>query len=173
MRTVGAMTKKLLLFLMLIFCGFLAGCRPVETMDDISGIMYTIDSGTILPELQWHEAITITKQGATLIRNGKVDETQVNTGTWVILVDEQEVEALFQQLETVDCATIQRVEPEDAPEGGETETYTVTYGNGKSCSLVFDPGASYADSESLVEPIEAFVQSLEIPDEARNRYLVP
>ena len=173
MRTVGAMMKKLLLFLMLIACGFLAGCRPVETMDDISGIVYTIDSGTILPELQWHEAITITKQGATLIRNGKVDETQVNAGTWVIPVDEQEVEALFQQLETVDCSTIQRIEPEDAPDGGETETYMSAYGNGMERNLEFNPGVIYTDSELLVGPIEEFIQSLEIPDEARNRYLVP
>ncbi len=163
----------LLLALMLIACGFLAGCRPVETMDDISGIVYTSDSGTILPELQWHEAINITKDGVTLLRSGKVAETQVNAGTWAITVDEQAVEVLLHQLEEVDCSTIQRVEPEDAPDGGETEAYTITYGDGKERYLVFNPGVTYTNGELLVGPIEEFIQSLEIPDEARNRYLVP
>jgi len=142
-------------------------------MDDISAITHSINSGTILPELQWHEAIVITKDRVSLARNGKVDETQVNTGTWVITVDEQEVEALFQQLEKVDCSTIQRVEPEDAPDGGVTETYTITYGNGMERSLVFEPGVTYTNSELLVKPIQEFIQSQEIPDEARNRYMVP
>lgn len=141
-------------------------------MSDISRITYTIDSGTILPELQWHEAITITEQGVTLTRNGKSNDSQVNAGSWEIVADKQGIKALFEQLAGVDGSTIERVEPRDAPDGGQTQTFTIAYGGDKELSMFFDPGTTYTNSESLVKPIEKFIQSLDIPEEATNRYLV-
>jgi hypothetical protein len=93
------MIKRLRLCFLVIACRFLTGCNQAGRMNDISRVTYTIDSGTILPELQWHEAITITEEGVILTRNGKSDDSQVNAGSWQIVADEQGVKALFDQLE--------------------------------------------------------------------------
>ena len=166
------MIKGLRLCFLVIACGLLAACNQAGRMNEISRVAYTIDSGTILPELQWYEAITITEEGVSLTRNGKADDSQVNAGSWQIVADEQAVKALFDQLQGVDGSTIQRVEPQDAPDGGQTQTYSIAYGGDKELSLVFDPGTTYTNSELLVKPIETFIQALDIPEEATNRYLV-
>ena len=116
-------------------------------MKDIAKVSYTSDAGTILPELQWHEQIVITKNKVSLARNGRTADTQINAGSWEIPVDAQKIAALFEQLATVDCATINRVEPDDVPDGGGTESYTIAYARGKECSLVYDPGTTYTNGE--------------------------
>jgi hypothetical protein len=164
--------QRLRLCFLVVACGLMAGCSQAGKMSDISRITYTIDSGTILPELQWHEAITITEQGVTLTRSGKSNDSQVNAGSWEVVADAQGIKALFDQLAGVDGSTIQRVEPQDAPDGGETQTYTIAYGRDKELSLVLDPGTTYTNGELLVDPIKDFIQALDISEEAINRYLV-
>ena len=66
-------------------------------MNDITQGSYTSEAGTILPELQWHEQ-TITKGTVPLTRNGRVADTQINTGSWEIPVDAQRVVVFFEQL---------------------------------------------------------------------------
>ena len=127
-----------------------------------------------MPELQWHEQIVITKSKVSLTRNGRVADTQINAGSWEIPVDAQNVsQALFEQLATVDCATIKRVAPDDVPDGGGTESYTIAYARGKACSLVYDPGTTYTNGELLVKPIKLFIQSLTLPADAAGRYQLP
>jgi hypothetical protein len=57
---------------------YAAGCSTVEPMNNVTQVSYTSDSGTILPELQWHEEIVITKSKVSLTRNGRVADTQIN-----------------------------------------------------------------------------------------------
>jgi hypothetical protein len=71
----------------------------------------------------------------------------------------------------VDCATVKRVEPDDQPDGGGTESYTIAYARGKECSLVYDPGTTYTNGELLVQPIVLFIQSLALPFDAADRYV--
>ena len=139
-------------------------------MNDISQVSYASDAGTILPELQWHEQIIITKSKVSLTRNGRVANTKINAGTWEFASDEQKVTAFFEQLEAIDCSTIKRLEPDDPPDGGGTESYTIVYARGKEFSLVYDPGTTYTNDELLVKPIEMFIQSLSLPAEAASRY---
>ena len=139
-------------------------------MNDIAQVSYTSDAGTILPELQWHEQIVITRSKVSLTRNGRVADTQINAGSWEIPVDAQKIAALFEQLATVDCSTIKRVAPDDVPDGGGTETYAIVNARGKGCSLVYDPGTTYTNGELLVKPIAVFLQSLTPPAEAASRY---
>jgi hypothetical protein len=139
-------------------------------MNDISQVTTTSDSGTILPELQWHEQIVITKDKVTLIRKGRTADTQVNAGTWEFAVDAQKAAALFAQLKAVDCARIKRIEPDDVPDGGGAESYTVVYGGKKQCSLVYDPGVTYTGGELIVKPVKAFMQGLTLPADAASRY---
>lgn len=139
-------------------------------MKEITQISYTSDSGAILPELQWHEEYVITDGAVTFSRNGKVAETEVNAGTWQLAIDGQQTTALFKQLEAVDIAAIQRVEPQDAPDGGGSTSYTVVYADGKTFNLYFDVGVVYTNSEPMLEPIHRFIQNLVLPAEAANRY---
>ena len=60
-------------------------------MNNVTQVSYTSDAGTILPELQWHEQIVITKSQVSLTRNGRVADTEINAGSWEIPVDEQKV----------------------------------------------------------------------------------
>jgi hypothetical protein len=152
---------------------YAAGCSTVEPMNNVTQVSYTSDSGTILPELQWHEEIVIAKSKVSLTRNGRVADTQINAGSWEIPVDAQKIAALFEQLATVDCATIKQVAPDDVPDGGGTESYTIAYARGKECSLVYDPGTTYTDGELLVKPIKLFIQNLNLPVDAASRYQLP
>jgi hypothetical protein len=150
--------------------GLLSGCSTEQRMKDITQVSHTSDSGAILPELQWHEEYVISDGAVTFSRNGKVAETQVNAGTWQIALDGQQTAELFGQLETVDIAAIQRVEPQDAPDGGGSASYTVAYAGGKTFNLSFDAGVVYTNSEPMLEPIHRFIQNLVLPAEAANRY---
>jgi hypothetical protein len=168
----GQAKARLVAILVAGICVWLAGCTAVNTMDKITQLSYTSDAGSILPELQWHERIVITASDVSLARTGRVVDTQINAGTWVIPVDRLRIAALFRQLEAVDCARIRRIAPADPPDGGGTVTYTVTYGRGRECSLVYDPGATYANGELLVQPIESFIRGLALPADAAPRYRI-
>lgn len=160
------MKSKLLVVLSVL----LTGCTTVRNMNNITQISYSSDAGAILPELQWHEETIITKDNVTLTRNGRTNDTEINEGIWEFAVDEQKVTALFAQLETIDVSAIKRIEPEDPVDGGEFASYTIVYGNDKTFSLSYDPGTTYTDDALIVNPIEDFVQHLNLPIEAISRY---
>lgn len=109
----------------------------------------------------------------SLTRSGRVANTEVNAGSWDFAADERTVQALFEQLATIDCAAIKRVAPDDVPDGGGTESYTIAYARGKACSLAHDPGTTYTNGELLVKPIKLFIQSLILPTDAASRYVLP
>ncbi len=158
------------LLLAALICVCMAGCTRGNPMKDVSEVVYTSDAGAILPELQWHEQVTITRQAITLTRNSRAAETQVNAGRWSLAADARAVDALFQQLAAVDCAKLARVEPADPPDGGHTERYTVVYGRGKRCELVYDPGTTYTGGEAVVAPVTAFLCGLALPAGAGGRH---
>ena len=139
-------------------------------MKDIKQIYYSSDSGAILPELQWHEEYVITDSAVTFSRNGKAVETQVNAGAWQVVVDGQQTAALFKQLEAVNIAALQRVEPQDAPDGAGFSSIAIEFSDGKNTNLFFDGGTTYTNSEQIIDPINLFIQNLVLPDEAANRY---
>lgn len=157
---------------MVIFNIFITSCNTVRHMNNITQISYTSDSGPVLPELQWYEQIVITKNQVSLTRNGKVENSEINAGSWNFAVDEQKVTALFEQLEGVDCSTIKRVEPDVSPDGGHTESYTIVYSNNETCSLIYDPGTTYTNGNLLVSPIKIFMHNISFPAEASSRYQV-
>lgn len=154
-----------------ICCMCLAGCQTAASGEKVVKITYTSESGTILPELQWYEEITITKDTILLTRNGKTPDTQVNAGDWQFPADAQQVTALFEQLELIPCSRVVRIEPEEIPDGGGRESYTITYGKGKTCSLYLDPGVSYTNDEWIIIPTQAFIKNMAYPEDAASRYL--
>jgi hypothetical protein len=160
---------KLAILLMVLWLT-MTGCEAEQGMRDITQVTFTTDAGTILPELQWHEQYVITRDKVVFARHGQTDDTEVHTGTWEIPVMTEAVAALFATLEAVNPAEIRRIEPEDAPDGGENKGYTVAYGRGKTLSLLYDPGTTYAGGEQIVAPVQAFLESLSLPAEAANRY---
>ena len=139
-------------------------------MKDVSEVVYTSDSGALLPERQWYERLVVTKGRVTLTRTGRTAATLVNAGTWELAVAERAVAALFGQLAAVDCAKIKRVEAADAPDGGGVESYAVAYARGKTCALLYDPGTTYTGGAAIVAPISAFIRGLAFPPAAASRY---
>jgi hypothetical protein len=142
-------------------------------MTTLIQITYTFDSGPILPEMQWHEQYVITRTGATFNRNGRTVDSQVNAGSWPVGADRRSLAGLFQQLEAVRTAGIRRIEPEDRPDGGHTESYTLLYAGGKTVSLLVDPGTVYTGGEAITGPVRAFVHGLRLPAQASHRYASP
>ena len=154
------MKLRPILLLLALACACISGCNRVGYLDDIAWITYTSESGTILPELQSHETVTITRERVTLTRRGKTDDTDVDEGTWVFDVDPQRVTALFEQLETIDCSTIKRLEPEELTEGGRTMTYDIVYAGRKTFNMNYGQGATYTNGWLITRPIDTFIQSL-------------
>jgi hypothetical protein len=150
---------------------WIAGCGARRDMDAVVEVTVTSDSGPILPELQWHERIIITADGATLSRNGRVSDTAVNAGTWEIAVDAEATRALFAQLAAVDCTAIRRVEPDDPPDGGGAVRYEIGRASGARCILAYDPGVTYTGGDRIATPVQAFVRDLALP-EAAARYRI-
>ena len=164
------MLGKLLVIWSAILSMCLPGCKSEGYLPDISRISYTSDSGTILPELQWHEEIVITKGRVSLSRNGRTPDTKVNAGSWDFPVDEARVAALFDQLKAVDVPAIKRIEPEVQPDGGDSESFIILYARDGKLTLDYGQGATYTNDALLVEPIRAFLKSLNLPPQAAARY---
>ncbi len=167
------MQGKWILVLIILTGVLLAGCQAEEAMKpELTRIVYTSAAGTILPELQWFESFTITPGRVTLTRSGRTADTQVNAGSWDIAVEQQATADLFAALHGVNCAALRRVEPQDAPDGGGTESYTLGYADGGECELLFDPGVTYPTSEAVTAPVQSFLQGLALPA-GSDRYKLP
>ncbi len=132
-------------------------------MKNISRVIYTSTSGPILPEWQQHEEISITREKVVLTRSGRADHTQVNVGSWEVVAQRESVEALFAQLSQVDCSRLKRIEPDDPPDGGGSESFTLIGADGKQCSLLMDPGVTYTGGEQVTAPVKAFIHSFNFP----------
>ena len=126
----------------------------------ISSIDYTITSGAILPELRAHERFIITREGVTFSRIGIAADTQVQEGSWEYYVEPALITRLFQDLQPFDCGEAVRVLPQDPPDGGFSEIYTLNYSDGSSCNLYFDPGVTYTNADQAVKSVLAFVGPL-------------
>ncbi|MDY7080119.1 MAG: hypothetical protein SXV54_24830 [Chloroflexota bacterium] len=163
--------NKVRLFLVLaLLCSCISGCKRARYLEDISQVSYTEESGTILPELQLYERIVITRDRVTLSRNGKTPDTEINEGVWEFEVDEQKVTAFFEQLEAIDCSSIEKVEPDEPTLGGGTETYSIVYAGDEKFYLGYGQGTTYTNGRLIVDPIEAFIRSLEFPAGAASQY---
>ena len=115
-----------------------SGCSRVGYLDDIAWIIVESESGTIPPEMQSVETVRITRDGVTLTRRGKTDDTDVKEGTWVFDIDPRRVTALFDQLETIDCSAIKRIEPAEPTEGGGTIAYDIVYAGRRAFNMNCD-----------------------------------
>jgi len=158
------------LMIICLFCLCVVGCRSKAPASDLAYIMISTDAGPIPPELRWHETITLSRDGMALERKGFTDESTVNAGRWELEVDTEDIGMLLDRLERYNCRRFKRVEPADAPDGGQTITYTLIYKAGKPCELVFDPGVTYTESEPLLNTVKDFLQAHPFPPEAAVRY---
>lgn len=163
------MINKFCTFIALVIFLALTGCEKEENMKDISQITVVSEAGSILPELRWHEEYIINKDTVTFKRNGFVDTSEVNAGNWEIPTDAQTISALFMALETVNLKSIERVEPTDPPDGGESSFYEITFENGKKYSLAYNPGVTYTNGKLITQPLQVFIESLRLPTDAISR----
>lgn len=148
----------------------LSGCQKAEKMQKISQIAYVSESGTILPELQWHEKFVIQQSLITFTRSGIAGASEVNAGSWPVPFDSEALLNLYETLENVDLTKIDRIEPVDQPDGGGSEYYQLTYSNNKRWSLEYSLGVTYTNGEWITQPVQDFIKTLQLPTEAANRY---
>lgn len=158
------------LLIICLFCLCVVGCRSKAPASDLAYVMISTDAGPIPPESRWHETITLSRDGMALERKGFTDESTVNAGRWELMIEPKVMDPLFDQLQQYDCRRFKRIEPADAPDGGQTVTYTLAYKAGKPCELVFDPGVAYTESEPLLNTVKDFLQVHPFPPEAAVRY---
>jgi len=155
------MIKKVLLCVVSIaILIFAAGCDVKSAPKEVTRIIYTIDSGAILPELQAHEVYTVTPGTVTLNRSGVNMNTQVFEGEWTFATDETLLKELFTIAESRPCSEYKRVEPADSPDGGETITITLTYADASECALTINPGVSYVGAEELLGKIREVLANM-------------
>ena len=170
------LTQRLKLFILLLLTAFLSGCVLLshDRTPYVVEIIYTAESGSIQPELQWFERYTIFRNTAmssvVFDRTGKVNGTQVNQGGWVIKPDLQAHDKLFASLDALDLNAIQPVEPQDIPDGAGTERYELKYSDGSTFSLDYTPGVQYTHGDLVTGPVQEFVESLKLPDDALARF---
>lgn len=164
------MKSRLMALLAVLLSGCTNGCRPSSMLSDVTRIVYTFEAGAVLTELRWHERYVITADRVIFERRGMLNETQVSAGTWELEVSSDDIASLFVQVQTVDPSSIVRVEPADPPDGGSTRSYTVHYAGDKILELRCDPGTEYTGGTQITTPIDAFLQALTLPAEARTRY---
>lgn len=128
-------------------------------MNNLTKIVYTVESGSIQPELQSHEEYIITPGGVTLKRNGKLENSLVHTRELTLVDDPGVVAALFELVQKLDCGEFIRVESPEPPDGAVTESVKIKYGNGKICGLYFDPGTTYRGADKMMELIRGVTQN--------------
>jgi len=144
----------------------ISGCNEAGSMRQIVQVSYSRATGPVLPEHQYSEEIIIKSDGVRITRSSKSINTIVNTGTWIIPVDLEKINALFNGLKNASCSDLIRNEPKDAPDGGLTKVYTVTYKNGKTCQIYLTPGTHYDNGDAFISPIQSFINELVLPDDA-------
>ncbi len=164
------MKKGFLFALTILLLVSLASCSQEGAMTSIVSVRYTLDAGTLPPELRWHEEYMISDEGVVFSRSAFQEETQVNTGSWMVEIEAGAVDALLDQLNEADLKGIERVEPADAPDGGGSESILLLDASGRSFSLDFINGVTYTGAEGVVEPVREFIHNLVLPEEAVVQY---
>jgi len=160
----GLMKSNLLLFVLLsifVSTGLLSACGLEDAMPEVSHITYTLDPGAILPEHRAQVEYLIKSDGILLSIQGRSVDTQVIEGQWKYPVDEQVVRDLFDLAAEKRCSDYKRIESPIPPDGGGSETILLSYSNGETCSLYYDPGTTYTGAEDLIESIRQIVRSLD------------
>lgn len=164
--------QKISIMVILFIAFGISGCSEVVNMKEISQIEFSSDSGSILPELQWHEEYIIRRDSVTFVRYGKIESSKVNSGSWEIESDQLMIDELFDRLAKVNTRSIKYIEPTDSPDGGGSQSYTITYANGSAFCLSFDQGAEYSNAGLITEPVETFIEGLTLPLDASSKILM-
>jgi len=153
-------TRILFLVISITLLAFGAGCDVKSESKGVTQIIYTVDSGAVLPELQMQEKYTVTRAGVELVRSGKSADTQVFEGEWEFSADEELLAELFTITESGNCAAYKRVAPQEPLDGGETITLQLIYPDDSDCTLTFEPGTTYEGAEELLGKVREVINNL-------------
>lgn len=167
------MKKFIALLTIMMFATHISACSRESEMKTIREIRYLNSSGSILPELQWSEEYLLTDENVFLVRKGRIENSQVNAGSWNLTTDKLLLQELFNVLQEMDCAKIQRIDPADPPDGGDSEEFTIVYETGNTCYMRYDPGVLYEIGDEYAALIRIFISRIELPESAVNRHLIP
>lgn len=136
-----------------------AACEMKNKTKEVAQIIYAVDSGPILPELQMHEEYTITRTGVELTRSGKSTDTEVFEGEWAFTADEGLLTELFSIAENRECSAYKRVAPQEPPDGGETIAVKILFTDETECTLTYDPGTTYEGAEELLSKVREVLEN--------------
>jgi len=128
-------------------------------MDSIKTVIYEADSGSVLPEQQWHVRYDIDRTAVTLTRNGRSPSSVILSGSWKLAADTAAIEDFFRRIEAVDIAAMRRVEPADIPDGGGAQTIALVFASGKRVEFDYPPGVFYANGEELIATVRTFIRA--------------
>jgi hypothetical protein len=145
----------------------LSGCRQGSRCDgEVGEVTYRYWTGHVVPP--WSEEYTITRDAVRLVRTGEQD-SEVNAGTWELDVDPARIDLLFEQLGTVDWRSVVAIEPDEVPvDGGRSTSYRVECEKDTVGSVWYHEGWTYRGAEAVIEPIDAFLEGLNLPAEAER-----
>lgn len=167
------MKKIFTILSILITAAILSACSRESEMRTIKEIRYLKSSGSILPELQWVEEYLLSAENATLSRKGRIENSQVNAGSWNLIPDRLVLKELFDALQKMGCAKLNRIDPADPPDGGGSEEFTIVYETGDTCIMRYDPGVTYENGDEYAALIRSFISTIDLPGNAVNRHLIP
>ena len=141
-------------------------------MKNITQIEYNTGSGPVSPEYQYHETIIITSDKVTFNRSGNDPDTLINTGTWTIPVNKDEIVQLFASLESVNISDVKRIKFKDPLVGAGYKSYTISYENNKSFFISNDGDGETKNFNWIADPVKAFLQQVDFPEDAVERDLL-
>ncbi len=167
------MKNILLLVAALLLCSCTWALGGPQYLKNISLVSYVETSGTVSDEFRWREEYALTSTKATFTRSGPPAAVDLNVGTWELDVAPEKIASLFDQLETIDRASIQMItpEPDHVRIGGGSQSYHIEYGDAQTLWLTYGDGTTYANGESVTGPIDDFIDSLTLPAGVRTQYI--
>ena len=156
--------KKYIWILLIVVTVFLLG-GWITHKRDITKVSITTYSGTVAPEYQYKEVLSITMDEVTFTRTGSVDDTKVNEGTWSTPANKEAVKIMFSQLEKKNFFWIMQIWFIPSRTGDGYRTYEIEYGKGKTFTLDQDLGKDYINIRIIKDPIDNFFDYQDYPSE--------
>ncbi len=128
-------------------------------MSDIERLIYISEAGSILPELQWYEEITVSRGKLCSAERKNIRHRVSTPAVGPSSLKRERVERLFSRLAGFDRSVLRRLEPEISPDGGSRECFTLVYRDGRDCTVSLDPGVTYTGAEGFVETVREFLKT--------------
>jgi hypothetical protein len=154
---------------------FMTACSNSHNTDvpNIVDVTYQEASGSVPPDVAWHELYTASPAGLAFERTGASTATTINTGSWIVNSYGTNEAKLFSDLSTSDVYGVAKTGQESVPAGGGIKDYTIRYDNGEIRKVFIGDGSIYSNASLFTAPINSYISKAALPAGASNRYRTP